>query len=110
MSDDHAAVPPPGDALVDGRKASPAEGLSPKRWLAVVLSIVLAGMGHAYVGRTRRAFVIWIILCGLATLAVVALLVTRSPWPLVLLAPMALNRLVFAVDVARIAPATYQRR
>jgi signal peptidase I len=85
-------------------------GYPPKRWIAVVLDIVIGGMGHAYVGKTRRALVLWLFLCVSAVVAIAGVAFSGSPLWLALLLPMVLNRVVFAIDVAQLAPATYEAR
>jgi signal peptidase I len=82
----------------------------PKRWLAVVLDVVFAGMGHAYIGKTRRALLLWLLLWACAALAIVGGVATRSPWSFGLLLPISLNRLVFAIDVAQIPRPAYRSR
>lgn len=56
---------------------APRDGeFHPRRWAAVLLSILLPGLGHFYLGQRRRAIVVFIVLqawvAALASLMVVA--------------------------------------
>ncbi len=82
--------------------ANPHEARS-KRWLAVVLSLLTAGLGHVYAGRPLRAIVIAVSADALAVLGAVlaATAPARIVWLGVAAVPLVL--VLIAVDAARIA-------
>jgi len=88
--------------------STPAAPAKPKRWAAIVLAIFFLGAGHAYVGRSRRALVLWLGMLLLAAVGIAGHLATDAFWPLALLLPFVLARLVLLRDLGRFDPATFR--
>jgi signal peptidase I len=72
-----------------------------KRWLAVLLSLLAAGLGHVYAGRPLRALLIAIAVQGVAVLASFLAAATGVVWLAVAAAPLVV--VLVAVDAARTA-------
>lgn len=82
-------------------------------WLAAVLAVLVAGLGHAYLRRWRRALLWFVAIlgAGAALSAVVSRPTPTSPadFPLVVLVPLLVLYGVSAVDAFRLARASARR-
>lgn len=82
-------------------------------WLAAVLAVLVAGLGHAYLRRWRRALLWFVAIlgAGAALSAVVARPAPTSPadFPLVVLVPLLVLYGVSAADAFRLARASARR-
>lgn len=82
-------------------------------WLAAVLAVLVAGLGHAYLRRWRRALLWFVAIlgAGAALSAVVAQPAPTSPadFPLVVLVPLLVLYGVSAADAFRLARTSARR-